>query len=149
MLFVARNFLSVASPRPMRARALTRRPRKRFASPLGAHEPAGSPRAHYLDAACGLAGETLLRRTPTQLSYFLPPRPCPEHHHKEREPAFYFRFPFIPMKTLPQLDRRVNLIEQSIVSDCCGAPVVRMKNETYGCIWCGSYCCEDEPVSCV
>ncbi len=53
------------------------------------------------------------------------------------------------METLPQLERRVNLIEDSLVSDCCGAPVVRLKNEMYGCIWCGNYCCEDATESAI
>ncbi len=50
---------------------------------------------------------------------------------------------------MAQIGQEVKLIEQSIVSDCCGAPVVRMKNERYGCIWRGHYCCEQAPATTV
>jgi hypothetical protein len=71
---------------------------------------------------------------------------CPEHHHTEREPAFYFRFPIQQMAfIIPQPIRRLNQIQDSLFShsDCCGVRMVSTGNDMFVCTNCRQPCSDD------
>ena len=51
------------------------------------------------------------------------------------------------METLPQYPTILNHIDDAVVSDCCGASVMRLNDEMFGCNWCGHFCTDVDALS--